>query len=349
MRFFLTVIFCFNLSFGDDLPMLRVFNFNDYIENGILVNFAKENKIKIRYEMYENNNELYEKIQNDKVGFDLACPSSNSIAILATNNYLLDLNTSKLKNLKNINQTLFKQINSITTNNYFVPYFWGTIGIMYDKTKIQPIKSWDDLWREDLKNSILIGSDYRDMFGVVLKSLGYSPNTKNQEEIEKAYNKLLLLIPNIKAISSDTVSKYFLRDNFTVGIVFNGDAKIVTNSQPKYIYSYPKEGALRWVDSFVILKKGTNRELSYKFLDYILEPKNALAIANKIGYATANIEAYKLQEKSVKENNILYPSETIISKSEILQNVGESDILYKKYWDLFLKAYNKSKGLKNEK
>ncbi|MDD2698170.1 MAG: spermidine/putrescine ABC transporter substrate-binding protein [Arcobacteraceae bacterium] len=343
MKLLFLFIVLFSFSSSKELPILRVFNFNDYIDNSILVNFAKENKIKIRYEIYENNDELREKIKNDTEGFDLACPSSNFISILAENNLISEINASKLNNFKNINPIILKKVND-NTKNYFIPYFWGTIGIIYDKTKVKPINSWNDLWREDLKDSLLFGSDYRDMFGLVLKSLGYSPNSQNEEEISKTYEKLLLLIPNIKAISSDTVSKYFLRNNFVAGIVFNGDAKIISDSQNKYVYSYPKEGVLGWVDSFVILKNGKNPELAYKFLDYILEPKNGLKIANTIGYATANVEAYKLQDKITKKNAIIYPENSILLKNELLHSVKNSDALYKKYWDLFLKQYKASKG-----
>lgn len=332
--------------FGDsNIKVLRIYNFNDYIDKNVLVNFAKENKIKLIYEIYENNDELYSKIKNNKVSFDLACPSANFIGILNKGNYLADINTSKLKNFKNINPLLLNQSYD-KGNHYSIPYFWGTIGIVYDKTKVKPINSWNDLWRSDLQNTLLIGSDYRDMFGVVLKSLGYSANTQNSEEIAKAYEKLLQLIPNIKAISSDSVSKYFLKDNFSAGIVFNGDAKTINNSKNDFLYIYPKEGAIGWIDSFVILKNTQNIELAYKFIDYILEARNGLLIANEIGYATANIAAYKLQDQKIKQSNIIYPQSSVISKSEVLQNVYDSDEVYKKYWGLFLEKYKATKDKK---
>lgn len=345
MKILTLLMICLSFIFSDDKPVLRIYNFNEYIENSILVNFAKENKIKLVYEIYENNDGLSTKIKNDKQGFDLACPSANFIQMFIKNGYLSEINTSKLKNFKNINPILLNQSYD-KANHFSIPYFWGTIGIIYDKTKIKPIGSWNDLWRDDLKNTILIGSDYRDIFGVALKSLGYSANSQNENEIKQAYEKLILLIPNIKYMSSDTVSKYFLKDNFTVGIVFNGDAKTINDSKNELIYSYPKEGAIGWIDSFVILKNSKNSEFAYKFLDYILEPKNGMIIADEIGYATANKEAFKLLDIKTKQNNIIYPPASLISKSEILQSVNESDAIYKKYWEMFLAQYKQSKGKK---
>lgn len=346
MKTLLVFLFFFASLWSEDLQTLRIYNYNDYIDKNILINFAKENNLKIRYEYYENNDQLVQKIKSQKDGFDLACPSINYISKLQERGYLLDINSSKLKNFNNINKIFLKQNNNSITQSY-LPYFWGTIGIVYDKTKVKPINSWNDLWREDLKDSLLFGSDYRDMFGVILKSLGYSANTQNQQEIEKGYLKLIQLIPNIKAIGSEDVSKYFLVDKFSVGIVFNGDAKIIHDAQKNFSYIYPKEGAIQWMDGFVILKNGANQDLAYKFLDYILEPKNGASIANEIGYATANQEAYKLLDKQIKNDAIyLYPSNEVINKSESLKSVGEMDKTYKKYWKLFLEEYKKVKGIK---
>lgn len=259
MRVWLFCLFSFVFLWSEDVPTLKIYNYSDYVDTNILINFAKENKIKIRYEMYENNEQLFKKIKNEKEGFDLACPSTNFISKFQEENYLLDIDKSKLKNYKYINKILLAKNNNGQKQS-FIPYFGGTIGIIYDTTQVKPITSWNDLWRADLKESVLIGSDYRDMFGVVLKSLGYSVNTKNDEEIKKAYEKLLQLIPNIKEMSSEDIPKYFLKDKFVVGIVFNGDARLLKEAESKFAYVYSNEGTIQWMDGFVMLKNGKNND-----------------------------------------------------------------------------------------
>ena len=331
---------------GNEEKILKIYNYNDYMANRVLIKFAQEHKVKVWYELYENNSVLNEKITQEKEGFDLACPSANFIQSYIQKGMLQKIDKTKLPHFTNLQFSILNQSYD-PENLYTVPYFWGTLGIIYDTSKTKPIVSWHDLWRKDLQNSILIGSDYRDVFGFTLKSLGYSANSQHPDEIKQAYEKLLQLIPNIKAIGSNSVPKYFLKDGFSVGVVFNGDAKMVIEQQAIFSYVYPKEGALKWIDSFVLLKNSKEPELAHLFLDAILEASTSAMIAEEVGYATPNKEAYKQLNEKTQKNSIIYPLQTILDKSEILLGVGECNDLYKEYWDRFIKEYeNTKKGTK---
>lgn len=345
MKILVVLVLLFFNAFSQP-QTLRVLNFNDYIDKSVLIEFSKEHNVTIYYALYENNAQMLDMINSDKDGFDLACPSTSFVNILIESNKVKELNKTKLSNFNNIFDSLLNPTFD-QNNRYTVPYFWGTIGIIYNKNRTSAITSWNDLWREDLRNSLLIGSDYRDVFGFVLKSLNYSINTTKQNEIDEAYNKLLALIPNIKEISSDNVYNYFINDNFSAGVVFNGDATTINEKDDSYIYVYPQEGAIKWIDSFVLLKDGKNSDLAHKFLNKILDANISAKIAKEVGYASANKKAFALLDKSVQNDPIIYPSKKVILHSETLQSLDKSiDDKYKEKWANFLNEYKKQKGQK---
>ena len=132
---------------------------------------------------------------------------------------IIEIEKDKLTNYKNIDQKLL-EANFKDTKNYLVPYFWGSIGLYINQNKTNKnFYSWNDLWSADLKKSILISKEPLDVFAITLKSLGYSANTTNEQEIKKAYEKLLLLIPNIKKMGSGNAPTYFAQNDFIAGIL----------------------------------------------------------------------------------------------------------------------------------
>ena len=254
-----------------------------------------------------------------------------------------------MKNYKNINQKFLNE-NFSEIKNYSIPYLWGSIGIIYNKNLVnKPITSWRDLWRNDLSNSILLSNEPIDVMALALKSLGYSANSKNKEELKKAQEELIKLFPNIKDISSSNLLSYFVTNGFKAGMLFNGDAKLITDNSNDFEFIYPKEGALKWADGIVILKKSNNKDLSYKFIDFIIDGKNSAKIAMKTNYAISNTSGSKyLNEKTLK-NNIIYPNQEQLFNSEIITYNEEiyNDTL--EYFNNFKEEYKKLRKLDNEK
>lgn len=308
MRYLVCLIMIFSFSLAEQLT-LKISNFSEYIDIELLKDFVYKNDIKLVYNIHESNEAIFKKIE-EKNDYDLVIVSSNYISKLKNMDKLEEIDTSKLNNYQNID-TNFLKTNFNNSKDYTIPYLWGTIGLIYNKNLVkQPITKWSDLWRDEFKNSILISNEPTDVFGITLKSLGYSANSTNIEEIDKAYNKLIELSPNIKDISSTNIGSYFIENNFSAGMVFSGDAKLIMNYSNNFDFIYPKEGALKWADGMVILKNQRNKDLAYKFIDFIIDEKNMTRLANTTGYDISNT----LLANDIAINKNLKNSEILVDR-----------------------------------
>lgn len=338
MRFFLLCILASSFLFAQTL---RISNFVDYIDLEVLKDFASKNNVEIVYDTHSDSEEVYNKLINNTDSYDVVILTSHYIQKLKKKNLISKIDSSKLSNYKNVDQE-FLELNFKGVEEYAITYFWGSIGLYVNQNKLnRNFDSWNDLWSSDLKKSLLISKESLDVFAIVLKSLGYSANSTNEEEIKKAYEKLVLLIPNIKEISSGNVPTYFTQNDFIAGMMFNGDAKIISDELKEYKYIYPKEGTLLWADGIIIPENSKNKELAHKFIDFILDGKVSANIADKIGYALANNEAKKYMPNSYLEDYLLYPSTSQIKNSEILNDNENTHKLILEYWQKFLDEYAK--------
>jgi spermidine/putrescine transport system substrate-binding protein len=326
---------------------LKISNFIDYIEVEILKDFAYQNDVKIIYDIHEVNEDIFAKVKENN-DYDLVIVSSNYVTKLEKLNKLEKINPNNLQNYSNINQD-FLQTNFTNSRDYTVPYLWGTVGLIYNKKLVkEPITKWDDLWKNEFKNSILLSNEPADVIAMTLKSLAYSANSTNKEEINKANEKLIKLIPNIKDISSGNAITYFITNGFAVGMAFSGDAKLIIDNSEDFEFIYPQEGALKWADGMVILKDSSNKDLAYKFIDFIIDEKNYAKIGNKTGYAISNDISKKYINNDDLSNIITYPNQENLLNSEILldnENIYKSIV---ENFEIFKKEYMKRKDL-NEK
>lgn len=316
MKYLFFLFIVTNFLFADQRT-LKISNFIDYIDIELLRDFAYQNDVKIIYDIHEVNEDIFEKVK-DKNDYDLVIVSSDYATKLKKIDKLEKIDSSKLQNYSNLNQD-FIQINFKNSTEYTIPYLWGTVGLIYNKKLIkEPVSKWSDLWRDEFKNSILLSNEAVDAIGMSLKSLGYSANTSQIEEHKQAHNQLIKLIPNIKDISSGNAISYFIKNNFTVGMVFSGDAKLIMDKSKDFEFIYPKEGVLKWADGMVILKDSKNKDLAYKFIDFIIDAKNSAKIGNKTGYAVSNEFSMKYIDKNDLLNNVTYPKPDNLLNSEIL-------------------------------
>lgn len=338
MRFFVLCILASSFLFAQTL---RISNFVDYIDVEVLKDFASKNNVEIVYDTHSDSEEAYNKLINNTDSYDVVILTSHYIQKLKKKNLISKIDSSKLSNYKNVDQK-FLELNFKGVEEYAITYFLGSIGLYINQNKLnRNFDSWNDLWSNELKKSLLISKEPLDVFAIVLKSLGYSANSTNEEEIKKAYEKLVLLIPNIKEISSGNVPTYFTQNDFIAGMMFNGDAKIISDELKEYKYIYPKEGTLLWADGIIIPENSKNKELAHKFIDFILDGKVSANIADKIGYALANNEAKKYMPKSYLDDYLLYPSTSQIKNSEILNDNENTHKLILEYWQKFLDEYAK--------
>ena len=312
---------------------LKILNWPEYIDVNILKEFTSKTGISIDYQIYNNNEELINKLNTD-TKYDVVFPSSSYLSRMINQKLLNPIETSKLKNYNQIDRFYLDK----KFQKYSLPYTWGTTSIIFNTHKIK-LDSFNDLWDKKLEKKLFILNDMSDMFAIALNTLHFDINTQNKNEIKKAYEKLLELIPNIKGFysNSEKLSIDFINENAYSAIVYNGDiSQIIQNKKYKYIY--PKEGALLWVDTICIASNSLNKNEAYQFIDFIISKEKSLQNFQEIGYAIPN--------KNLKYNSSIYPNKK--EKKNLKRVViGEKEELYIHYWDLFLTQLSKE-GVKYE-
>jgi spermidine/putrescine transport system substrate-binding protein len=248
---------------------------------------------------------------------------------------LVPLDHSKLPNLKNIDER-FIDLPFDPENKYSVPYFWGTVGIVYNSKMLggKEITAWADLWDKDLKNEILLTDGAREVMGMGLNSLNYSLNDTDEEHLQEAKTKLDALTPNIKAIVGDESRMLLEAQEAAIGLVWSGVASEIMAENEDLEYVVPKEGSNLWFDNMVIPKTTKNVDAAHQFINFMLDPKVAAQNAEYVSYSTPNKEALKYMPEEVVKDERFYPSPELTKKLEVYENLGKKNLAH--YNELFL-------------
>ena len=318
---------------------LNLYNWSEYMPQEILDGFKEETGISVNYTTFDSNEAMYAKLKllDDSSQYDLAIPSTYYVEKMAKEGLLQELDKSKLSNFKNLD-TSFTNTKVDPENKYSVPYMWGSTGLAIngDVVDAATVNSWNDLWRPEYKNQVMLMNDMREVFGMALLTLGYSGNSRSPEEIKAAYDKLTTIMPNVKTFNSDATRIPYIEGETNLGMTWNGEA-VMANDEglTSLVYKYPTEGAILWMDNFVIPKNAKNVDAAHKFIDYLLQPENAKIVSEEIGYASPNLAARELMEESVRNNPTIYPPKEVLAKAEFQEDVGDEALqVYQKYWDM---------------
>lgn len=270
---------------------LRIYNWGEYVGEHIIQDFEKETGAKVMLENFDSNEQMYIKVAN-KEAYDILVPSDYMIERLISEGYLQKLDKSKLTCMDKLNKAV-KGLPYDPKNEYSVPYFWGTVGIVYDKTKV----SEEDLKKEGYnifldqkyKGDIYLYDSERDSFMMALKSLGYSMNTSDQGEIDKAYQWLLKCVGTMKPeIVTDEIIDNMAQARKALGLIYSGDATYVMAENPKMGYYLPDSGTNQWSDAMVIPKNAKNVDLAHAFINYASDYDGAYDNSSYVGYTSAN-------------------------------------------------------------
>lgn len=270
---------------------LRIYNWGEYVGEHIIQDFEKETGAKVMLENFDSNEQMYIKVAN-KEAYDILVPSDYMIERLISEGYLQKLDKSKLTCMDKLNKAV-KGLPYDPKNEYSVPYFWGTVGIVYDKTKV----SEEDLKKEGYnifldqkyKGDIYLYDSERDSFMMALKALGYSMNTSDQGEIDKAYQWLLKCVGTMKPeIVTDEIIDNMAQARKALGLIYSGDATYVMAENPKMRYYLPDSGTNQWSDAMVIPKNAKNVDLAYAFINYASDYDGAYDNSSYVGYTSAN-------------------------------------------------------------
>lgn len=314
---------------------LTVFNWGDYIDPSLVKKFEKETGIKVIYETFDSNEAMLTKISQGGATFDIVVPSEYAIEKMKADRLLLRLDHDLLPNLANLNER-FLNLPFDENNEYSIPYFWGTVGIVFNPDLLpgaQPT-SWNDLWSPQYFNEILLIDGAREVIGFSLNSLGYSLNDTDEIHLRAAKEKLDLLTPNVKAIVGDEIKMLIANEEAALGVVWSGDAADMMGENEKLDYVIPIEGSNLWFDNIVIPTSAKNYEGAHKFINFMLDAENAAQNADYVGYATPNEAALQFLDEEIAQDERFYPGEQVTEKLEVYENLGKHMLAF--YNDLFL-------------
>lgn len=316
---------------------LVVYNWGEYIDPEVLTMFEEETGIDIVYEEFETNEILYPKISSGAIAYDVICPSDYMIQRMIENDLLSEINFDNIPNLKNIGKQYLEQSRQFDPKNkYSVPYCWGTVGILYNKTMVdEPVDSWSILWNPKYKDSILMQDSVRDAFGATLKYLGYSLNSTDLDELTEAKNLLIEQKPLVQAYVIDQVRDKMIGNEAALGVIYSGEAIYTQKENPNLEYVIPKEGSNIWIDSWVIPKNAEHKENAEKFINFLCRPDIALMNFEYITYSTPNEAARELiEDESIRNSEIAFPDLSKYDNLETFQYLGtEADQVYGDLWN----------------
>lgn len=314
-----------------------VYNWGEYIDPDTISEFEKETGIKVIYDEFETNEIMYPKVEAGASQYDVICPSDYMIQKMIDNGLLAELNFDNIPNAKaNIGRQYWEQSTQFDPENkYSVPYCWGTVGILYNKTKVnEPVDSWSILWDEKYKDNILMQDSVRDAFMVALKLNGNSMNTTDPEELAAARDLLIQQKPLVQAYVIDQVRDKMIGGEAALGVIYSGEAIYTQRENADLEYVVPREGTNVWIDSWVIPKNAPNQENAEKFIDFMCRAEVALKNFEYITYSTPNDAARALiEDEDIRNSKIAFPDLSQFSHLETFTYLGEDgDALYNDMW-----------------
>lgn len=297
-------------SKSSDSKKLYVYNWGEYIDPETIDEFEKETGISVVYDEFETNEVMFPKIDANPSEYDVICPSDYMIAKMREADLLAPLDYDAIPNAKkNIGADYWKQSEVFDPGNkYSVPYCWGTVGILYNKKKMDSVPdSWNYLWDKKYDDEILMQDSVRDLFAVALKRLGYSLNSTDEKQLQEAKNSLIEQKPLVQAYVVDEVRDKMIGGEAKMGVIFSGEAEYTREQNPDMAYVIPKEGSNIWIDSWVITKESRHKEAAEKWIDFMCRGDIALKNFEYIYYSTPNTAAMKLMSKKERNNEVLFP------------------------------------------
>lgn len=272
---------------------LYVYNWGEYTGENFIPDFEEKTGAKVVLENFDSNEQMYIKVANGEA-YDILIPSDYMIQRLISEDYLQKLDQSKLDCMDKLTDAV-KDLPYDPGNEYSVPYFWGTVGIVYDKSKvdIEDLKreGYNIFLDEKYKGDIYLYDSERDTFMMALKALGYSMNTDNSEELNEAYEWLVKCVQTMEPeIVMDEIIDNMAQGRKALGLIYSGDATYVIDENDEMGYFLPETGTNIWSDAMVIPKNAKNPELAHEFINYASDFAGAYDNSSYVGYTAANEE-----------------------------------------------------------
>ena len=322
----------------NDRVVLNVYNWGDYLDESVIRDFEKKYNIKVNYDTFSTNEDMYVKLKAGGTDYDVVFPSDYIIERMINEDMLHKLDFDNIPNYKYI-EDHFKNLEYDPQNEYSVPYFWGTVGIIYNKTIVdEPVNSWQILWDPKYEKEILMMDSQRDSIGVALKMLGYDLNTRDLDELEEAKQALIEQKPLVLAYVGDDVKDKMIAGEAALAVIYSGEAFYMKQENPDLEYVIPQEGSNFWVDAMVIPKTSKHKKEAELFINFMCDPEVAYKNAIYVGYSSPHSEVKKMLDPDFLNDPAAYPDMEELVNLEFFKDLGDYLSVYDRIWTE-VKAY----------
>lgn len=317
---------------GEDKVTLKVYNWGDYIGEEVVQQFEEKYNIKVIYDTFATNEDMYVKLKAGGSDYDVAIPSDYMIKRMIDEGMVNKIDFNNIPNYQYIDSK-FKDLAFDPKNEYSVPYMWGTVGIIYNKTMVSdPVDSWNILWDKKYEKQIFMLDSQRDSIGITLKKLGFSLNTKKLDELEKAKEELIKQKDIVQAYVGDEVKDKMILGEAAMAVVWSGDAVYMKRENTDLEYSIPKEGSNLWFDSMVIPSTSKHQKEAEMFINFMCDTDIAFQNTDYIGYSTPQTETMKMLSEDLLSDIAAYPTDEQLKNSEVFEDLSESIKDYDRIW-----------------
>lgn len=311
-------------------PKLFIYSWSEIFDPAMIVEFESKFNCKVISDIFDTNESMYAKLKLTSSGYDIICPSHYFVSILAQQKMIQALDTKLIPNLVNLDPKYF----TLTDPLYAVPYIVSFSGIGYRQDKVSELSpSYDVFGRVDLRGRMTMLNDSREAIGAALKYLGYSVNSRDPKEIEKAGDLLIQWKKNLAKFESEQYKSGLSSGEFLVVQGYSTDILQVKSENKDVIFLFPHEGVITSIDCLSIPEGAQNTELAYKFINFMIDTQVA---ANNIRFAAALspvLTAYPLLAEDIRNNPIFFPPQGVIDKMERIEDLQGDVQYYYKTWD----------------
>ena len=319
---------------------IKLYNWGEYMGENLIKNFEDEYNAKVIVEYFDSNEMMYTKLQSGE-SYDVIVPSDYMIERLISDKSLMKLDKNLIPNISNLADGV-KGLPYDPENDYSIPYFWGSVGIVYNNKEVPKeeieSKGFNILKDTKYKNNIYMYDSERDSFMIAFKALGYSMNTEDENEIQKAYEWLKELNDTMEPVYvTDEVIDNMMNGTKAMAVVYSGDAANILSENEDMSYFMPKDGTNIWSDAMVIPSNAENPKLAHEFINYVLTHDASYDNSETVGYASSNQEVLDEMSGSggLYEGNEAYLPRTNYDKDEVFK---DNQVLKEKLAELWIKV-----------
>ena len=299
----------------DRRPRLNIFNWSDYIAPETVPDFEREFGCRVRYAIYESNEEMLARVMSGNSGWDIVFPTDYLVKPMLKNTLLAELRHAALPNLANLDP-VFQSPKWDPGLRWSVPYMVTAAGIAYNRKLTPPPGAWSDLWSPHLRGRMTMLDDPFDVMGACLKKLGRSINASAPDELRAAQREAMAQKPLLRAYLNAEARDQLVSGDVLAAQMWNTTAQQAMAASSAIGFAYPREGYAVYPDCMAILRESKRQDLAHRFVNYMLRPEVAAANALAARTATTNLAARAHLPEAFRRNETLFPPDAILALGE---------------------------------